>query len=75
MLKKLFASMSALILAVSPVLAQVTLDRSAVASRSADSEESEAQGGTGIIIAVVAAAAVVGGVVVVADDEDEPTSP
>lgn len=75
MIKKLIASISALMLAASPVLAQVTLDRSAVASRTAEADESEAEGSTGIIIGVVAAAVVIGGIVIIADDEDEPTSP
>ncbi|MDM7954959.1 hypothetical protein [Blastomonas sp.] len=52
-----------------PVLAQ------SAARVSADtSEDSEAEGSTGIIIGVVAAAAVIGGIIIIADD-DEPNSP
>jgi hypothetical protein len=75
MLKKLIASASLLILAASPVLAQLSVDRSAVAARTAEADESEAEGSTGIVIGVVSAAAVIGGIIIASDDEDEPTSP
>lgn len=55
-----------------PVLAQAANPAVRVASTSG--EESDAEGGTGIIIGVVAAVAVVGGIIVIADD-DEPNSP
>lgn len=42
----------------------------------AASEESKAEGSTGIIIGIVAAAAVIGGIIIAAgNDDDGPTSP
>jgi uncharacterized oligopeptide transporter (OPT) family protein len=66
------ATLAALAVTATPVLAQVATQR---VSATTD-EDSEAAGGTGIIIGVVAAAAVIGGIVIAADqDSDTPTSP
>ena len=57
-----------------PVLAQAVSAPVAVRTSAASSEDSEAEGSTGIIIGVVAAAAVIGGIIIIADD-DGPNSP
>ncbi|AOG02087.1 MAG: hypothetical protein ACT6R2_09810 [Blastomonas fulva] len=66
------ATLAALAIAATPVLAQAGAQRVSATS----TEDSEAAGGTGIIIGIVAAAAVIGGIVIAADqDSDTPTSP
>lgn len=66
------AALAALAVAATPVLAQAGAPRVSASS----SDESEAEGGTGIIVGIVAAVAVVGGIVIAADQEsDTPTSP
>jgi hypothetical protein len=69
MFKATMAAIALTTMVGAPVLAQAAGRVSAVSS-----EESEAEGSTGIIIGVVAAAAVIGGIIVIADD-DEPNSP
>lgn len=72
MFKAAMAAIALTTMVGAPVLAQAV---SSVARTSAvSSEDSEAEGSTGIIIGVVAAAAVVGGIILIADD-DEPNSP
>ncbi|MCG6120809.1 MAG: hypothetical protein MEP44_09210 [Blastomonas sp.] len=66
------AALAALAITATPVLAQASAQRVSATS----AEDSEAEGGTGIIIGVLAAAAVIGGIVIAADqDSDTPTSP
>ncbi|WP_446654201.1 hypothetical protein [Blastomonas sp.] len=69
MFKATVAAIALTTMVGAPVLAQA-----AGRVTAASSEESEAEGSTGIIIGVVAAAAVIGGIIVIADD-DEPNSP
>lgn len=71
--KTALAALALTTMVSAPVLAQVATSNVAARVSSASGEESEAEGGTGIIIGVVAAAAVVGGIIVIADDD--PNSP
>ncbi|WP_373487820.1 hypothetical protein [Blastomonas sp.] len=70
--KTALAALALTTMVSAPVLAQVATSVSRTASIA--SEDSEAEGSTGIIIGVVAAAAVIGGIIIIADD-DEPSSP
>lgn len=71
------AAAAAASLVSAPVLAQATQPISSVARTSATVEnESDLEGGSGIIIAILAAAAVIAGIIIAADgSEDTPTSP
>ncbi len=69
------AMLAALAVSATPVLAQAAAQNVERVS-AASSEDSEAEGSTGIIIGVLAAAAIVGGIVIAVDsDSDTPTSP
>lgn len=68
------ATLAALAVTATPVLAQVAAQSAPVRASSVSAEDSEAAGGTGIIIGVLAAAAIIGGIVIAADG-DEPNSP
>ena len=80
-LRSIAATMAALTLTVSPVLAQAAVQAPAssqVERAVAKSDKnSKAAPSTGIIIGVLAAAAVITGIVIAADndDDDTPTSP
>jgi hypothetical protein len=58
--------------AAQPVASIATADRASTAT----ADDSELEGGAGIIIAILAAAAVIAGIIVAADGSDDtPTSP
>ncbi|MDZ4306426.1 hypothetical protein [Allopontixanthobacter sp.] len=71
--RNLLAATAALSLAASPALAQsASADR---VSAPVAQEESDLEGGSGIIIAILAAAAVIAGIIIAADGgDDEPIS-
>ncbi|MEH6791962.1 hypothetical protein [Parasphingorhabdus sp.] len=71
------AAAAAASLVSAPVLAQASQPVSSIARTSATVEdESNVEGGSGIIIAILAAAAVIGGIIIAADgSENTPTSP
>ncbi len=76
-LAKIGMAAAAASLVSAPVLAQAVQPVSSVARTSATVEdESNLEGGSGIIIAILAAAAAIGGIVIAADGSDDtPTSP
>ena len=72
------AAVAAASLVSAPVFAQAVQPVSSQVERvsAATSDESELEGGSGIIIAVLAAAAVIAGIIIAADGSDDtPTSP
>ncbi len=71
------AAAAAASLVSAPVLAQAVQPVSSVARTSATVEnDSDLEGGSGIILAILAAAAVIAGIIIAADgSENTPTSP
>ena len=70
------AAVAAASLVSSPVLAQAAQPVSEVRTGAAVADESEMEGGSGIILAILAAAAVIAGIIIAADGGDNtPTSP
>ena len=71
-LRNLALAGAALSLAVSPAIAEASIERA-----SAPVEDgSKVAGGAGIVIAVLAAAAIISSIVIIADNEDDlPASP
>lgn len=65
--RNLLAATAALSLAASPALAETSARVSAPVAQ----DESNVEGGSGLIIAILAAAAVIAGIVIIADDGDE----
>lgn len=70
------AAVAAASLVSAPVMAQA-VDSSQPARASAQTaDESDLEGGSGIILAILAAAAIIAGIIIAADgSEDTPTSP
>lgn len=71
------AAVAAASLVSAPVMAQAVESVSQPVRTSAQTaDESDLEGGSGIIIAILAAAAVIAGIIIAADgSEDTPTSP
>lgn len=72
------AAVAAASLVSAPVFAQAVQPVSTPVERTgaATSDESDLEGGSGIIIAVLAAAAIIAGIIIAADGSDDtPTSP
>jgi hypothetical protein len=73
--RSLLAATAALSLVASPALARTSANVERISAPVAQ-EESDVEGGSGILIAILAAAAVIAGIIIVADgSEDAPTSP
>ena len=67
----IIAAVSAMALVTGPVYAQASqANRAGSASAT---EESELEGGSGILIALLAAAAIITGIIIAADNEDDDT--
>ena len=71
-IRNLALATAAVSLAASPAIAEAAFER----ANAPVEDESEIEGGSGIIVAVLAAAAIIGGIVVAADSGNSaPTSP
>ncbi|GAB5488579.1 MAG: hypothetical protein Pars2KO_21490 [Parasphingorhabdus sp.] len=71
------AAVAAASLVSAPVMAQaVETSSQSVRTSAQAADESELEGGSGIILAILAAAAIIAGIIIAADgSEDTPTSP
>jgi hypothetical protein len=73
--RSLLAATAALSLVASPALARTSANVERISAPVAQ-EESDVEGGSGILIAILAAAAVIAGIIIASDgSEDAPTSP
>ena len=68
--RNLLAATAAISLAASPALAQSSVNADRISAPVAQ-DESELQGGSGILLAILAAAAVIAGIIIIADNGDD----